>query len=97
VVGDANVLVTVGEAGLRHCFQCIGAVRGGAVGVQNAKEVRGRDERWDLVRRGALDLIQAFAQLRFDVLQPERFVDLGFVSRRDDLAPTTQPLGFVPQ
>ena len=45
------------------------------------------------MRRGALDLIEAFAQLRFDVLQPERFVDLGFVFRRDDLAPATQPLG----
>ena len=37
VIGDANVLVAVGEAGLRHCFQRIGAVRGGSVGVQNAR------------------------------------------------------------
>jgi hypothetical protein len=63
------------------------------VGVQNAHQVRGRDQWRDLVRAGALDLTQAFAQLRFDVLQPEGFVDLGFDSRRDDLAPATQPLG----
>ena len=37
VVGNANVLVAVGEAGLCHCFQRIGAVRGGSVGVQNAQ------------------------------------------------------------
>ena len=37
VIGDANVLVAVGEAGLRHCFKRIGAVRGGSVGVQNAR------------------------------------------------------------
>ena len=69
VIGDANILIAVGEAGLRHCLERIDAVRSGSVGVQNAAQIRGRDERRDLVRRGALDLVQAFAQLRFDVLQ----------------------------
>jgi hypothetical protein len=35
VIGDANVFVAVGEAGLSHCFKRIDAVRGG--GVQNAR------------------------------------------------------------
>jgi hypothetical protein len=45
--------------------------------VQDAVQIRGRDERRDLVRRSALDLVKAFAQLRFNILQPEGFVDLG--------------------
>jgi hypothetical protein len=45
------------------------------------------------VRRGALDLIQTFAQLRLDVLQPERFVDLGFVSAAMILRPRRKPSG----
>jgi hypothetical protein len=40
----------------------------------------------------ALDLVEAFAQLRFDVLKIKRLVDVGLGSRCDDFAAAAQAL-----
>jgi hypothetical protein len=48
--------------------------------MQHPAQVRGGDEPGDRVGLRALDLVEAFAQLGFDVLEIERLVDgdLGF-------------------
>jgi hypothetical protein len=59
--------------------------------MQHPPQVLGRDERRDRAGLRALDLVEAFAQLGFDVLEIERLVDVGLGFRCDDLAATAQP------
>ena len=80
------VLVASRRGGGNHRFEGIVAVAIGRVHVEVAAQIRQLDERGYRVIARELDLVLPAAQLRRNVLHPERRVNAGFVAAGRNLA-----------